>query len=75
MLMKGTLLEYLEQLDHKAKNRVDKLIAKKAKEQGVTEKLKAENQMLWVGLMNNIKHQAEEIVYSTIIYNLDIIKN
>lgn len=74
MLMKGTLLEYLEQLDHKAKNRVDKLIAKKAKEQGVTERLKAKNQMLWVGLMNNIKAQAEEIVYKEIVYNRMAVK-
>ena len=74
MLMNGTLLEYLEQLDHKAKNRVDKIIAEKAKEQGVTEKLKAENQMLWVGLMNNIKNQSEEIVYKEIVYNKDASK-
>ena len=69
MLMKGTLLEYLEQIDHKAQNRVDELIAEKAKKQGVTEKLKAKNQMLWIGLMNNIKNQAEEIVYKEIVYN------
>lgn len=75
MLMNGTLLEYLEQLDHKAQNRFDELIAEKTKKQGITEQLKAKNQMLWLGLMNNIKNQAEEIVYSTIIYNLDIIKN
>ena len=74
MLMKGTLFEYLEQLDYKAQNRVDELIVEKANEQGITEALKAENQMLWVGLMNNIKHQAEEIVYKEIVYNRTAMK-
>lgn len=74
ILMKGTLLEYLEQLDHKAQNRVDELIDEKAKEQGVTETLKGENQMLWVGLMNNIKAQAEEIVYKEIVYNRIVVE-
>lgn len=74
MLMQGTLLEYLEQLDRKAQNRIDELIVEKAKEQGVTEILKAENQMLWVGLMNNIKNQAEEIVYKEMVYNRIVMK-
>jgi len=39
------------------------------KKQGITEKLKAENQLEWVGRMNNIKHSAEEIIFKTLIYN------
>ena len=39
-----------------------------AKQQGVTEKLKAENQLKWVGLMNNIKAQVEEKIYAEIVY-------
>ena len=39
-----------------------------AEKQGVTEQLKAENQLKWVGLMNNIKAQAEEKIYSDIVY-------
>ena len=69
MLMNGTLLEYLEKVDIKAKNEVDRLIKEIAAAQGITEELKATNQMKWVGMMNNIKHSAEEIVYSTIVYN------
>lgn len=65
----GTLLEYLEKIDTKAKNEVDRLIAELAVNQGVTEQLKATDQMKWVGMMNNIKAQAEEIVYSEIVYS------
>lgn len=68
LLANGTLLEYLEQIDTKAKNEVDRLIAELADKQGVTERLKSTDQMKWVGMMNNIKSQAEEIVYSTIVY-------
>ena len=68
MLANGTLLEYLEKIDTKAKNEVDRLIAELAIKQGVTEQLKAADQMKWVGMMNNIKAQAEEIVNSTIVY-------
>ena len=69
MLMNGTLLEYLEKVDTKAKNEVGRLIKELAAKQGITEEFKATNQMKWVGMMNNIKHSAEEIVYSTIVYN------
>lgn len=68
LLANGTLLEYLEKIDTKAKNEVDRLIAELAVKQGVTEQLKATDQMKWVGMMNNIKAQAEEIVYSTMVY-------
>ena len=40
-----------------------------AVKQGITEELKATNQMKWVGLMNNIKHSVEEIVLSDIVYS------
>ncbi len=68
LLANGTLLEYLEKIDTKAKNEVDRLIAEFAIKQGVAEQLKSTDQMKWVGMMNNIKVQAEEIVYSTVVY-------
>lgn len=68
LLANGTLLEYLEKIDTKAKNEVDRLITELADKQDITEQLKATDQMKWVGMMNNIKAQAEEIVYSTIVY-------
>lgn len=47
----------------------DKADERRAEEQGVTEKLKAENQMLWVGMMNNIRNCAEEMVLKEIVYD------
>ena len=68
LLMTGKLLEHLEKIDCNARNELDRLIPILAKQQGVTEQLKAENQLKWVGLMNNIKAQAEEIIYAEIVY-------
>lgn len=68
LLMTGKLLEHLEKIDCKARNELDRLIPLLAKQQGVTEQLKAENQLEWVGLMNNIKAQVEEIIYLEIVY-------
>lgn len=73
MLANGTLLEYLEKIDTKAKNEVDRLISELAVRQGITEQLKATDQMKWVGMMSNIKTQAEEFVYSTIVYNREVV--
>ena len=66
--MSGKLFDYLQEIDSKAKNELDRLILLLAEKQGVTEKLKAENQFEWIGLMNNIKAQAEEIIYTEIVY-------
>ncbi len=68
MLMQGTLLEHIADVDKTAKNRVDALVKAMAEEQGITEELKAENQMLWVGMMNNLLHSAEETIYNELIY-------
>ena len=58
MLMQGNLNEYLAKVDLRAKTELDRLITLLAEQQGVTEELKAQNQLKWVGLMNNIKKQA-----------------
>lgn len=68
MLMQGTLLKHIAEVDRTAKHRIDTLVKATAKEQGITEELKAENQMLWVGMMNNLLHSAEEIIYNELIY-------
>lgn len=68
LLMTGKLLEHLEKIDLRAKNELDRLIPLFAEQQGVTEELKAENQLKWVGLMNNIKARVEEIIYAEIVY-------
>ena len=67
LLIKGTLFDYLEKVDLKAKNELNRLIKDMAERQGITEELKAKDQMNWVGLMNNIKAQAEEIVMKEIV--------
>ena len=68
LLMSGKLFDYLEKIDLRAKNVLDRLIPLLAEQQGVTEQLKAENQLKWVGLMNNIKAQVEEKIYAEIVY-------
>lgn len=73
LLMSGELFDYLEKIDCKARNELDRLIPLFAEQQGVTEQLKAENQLKWVGLMNNIKAQAEEIIYAEIVYIREVI--
>ena len=58
----------LERVERKAQKELDRLIPILAKQQGVTEQLKAENQLKWVGLMNNVKAQVEEKIYTEIVY-------
>lgn len=69
MMAAGTLNAHLEEIDRLANETVEGLISKMAKEQKVTEKLKAEDPMKWVGLMNNIKESAEETVLNDLIYS------
>lgn len=73
LLMIGKLFEYHEKIDLRAKNKLERLIPLLAEQQGITEELKANNQLRWVGLMNNIKAQAEEIIYAEIVYDREVI--
>ena len=59
----------LAEIDEEAIKIFDRLVKQFAKKEGVTEQLKAENQLLWVGRMNNIRNRATEIVISEIIYS------
>lgn len=68
MLNEHTLYDYLLQLDHDAEDTFNKLIERMAKREGVTEQLKAENQMEWAGKMNNIRQRATEIVNVELVY-------
>ena len=68
MLLKGTLNSHLEQIDRQANEMLERLTSQMAKAQGVTEQLKATDQMAWVGQMNAIKAQAEEIVTRELIF-------
>ena len=68
MLHEHTLYDYLLQLDRDAEETFSKLVKSMAIQESVTEQLKAENQMKWVGRMNNIRHRATEIVIKEMIY-------
>ncbi len=68
MLLKGTLNGHLEEIDRQANEMMERLTSQMAKTQGVTEQLKATDQMAWVGRMNAIKAQAEEIVTRELIF-------
>ena len=67
MLLRGTLNTHLEQIDRQANEMMDRLTAQMAQSQGVTEQLKARDQMAWVRAMNNIRASAEEIVTRELI--------
>ena len=68
MLLTGKLNEHLNQTDQEAREQVETLMKQMTEKQGVTEELKAQDQMEWVRLMNNIKASAEEIVLKNMIY-------
>ena len=68
VLMTGELTGHLNQVDQEAREQVETLVKQMVEKQGVTEQLKMQDQMKWVGLMNNIKAYAEEIVLKEIIY-------
>ena len=68
MLMTGTLNAHLEETDRQAEKLLDRLTKQLAEQEGVTEALKAEDQMEWVRRMNSIRSRAEEIVLSDLIY-------
>ena len=69
LLLKGKLKEHLLSIQEQAEQRMELLTGQMKEKEGVTEQLKAENQMLWVQKMNNIRHSAEEIVLTELIYS------
>ena len=73
-MLNGTWLAYLERIDTTAKEMIDKLIKDMAVKQGITEELKAKDQMAWVGAMNNICHSAEEFVLRDFVYSMEVRK-
>ena len=68
MLMNGTLRKHIVQIDMEAKNRVENIVNSLKSESNLTEKMKNTNQLYWVGMMNNFKNKAEEIVLKELIY-------
>lgn len=68
LLASGKLAEHLCEVDSAARERLETIIRQVAAAQSVTEQLKAEKQMLWVGRMSNIQNCADEIVQNELIY-------
>lgn len=69
MQLAGKLNAHLEEVDKSANDMLDLLIRQMAEREGVTEQLKAQNQVLWVQRMNSIRQRGEEIVYQELIYS------
>ncbi len=70
LLLSGELKKHLLMVQEQAEERFDLLVEQMAEKEGVTEQLKAQEQMLWVKRMNNIRARAEEVVREEIIYCL-----
>ena len=68
LLVNDNLNEYLHDIDTTVMEKVQKIIKKLAEKENINEKLKQDNQMLWVSKMNNIKNIAEEILLKEYIY-------
>lgn len=68
LILSGKLWTYLADLNEQAQNRLDYIIVQMKETEGITEKVKACDQMAWVRAMNSIRNRAEEIIRSEIIY-------
>ena len=68
LILSGKLMEHLQEIETTAQTRLDSLMSLLTKQNGVTEELKAQDQMAWVAQMNSLKHQAEELILSELIY-------
>jgi hypothetical protein len=67
-MLEDRLTAHLNAVDDEAQERMDVLVRQMMEKQGVTEDLKARDQMVWVGVVNNIRNAAEEIVLKELVY-------
>ena len=70
LILNGTLYKHLADVEERASEALDRLVKQMAEQEGITEYLKAERPMEWVGRMNNIRHRVEEIIREEIIDTL-----
>ena len=68
LILSGKLYEHLSEVERICNERLDIMISQMVKAQGVTEAMKAQDQLGWVGRMNEIKHSAEESILAEIIF-------
>ena len=73
LVLRGKLHIYLADIDTQARNKRHLLITQLAEKEGINEQLKVQGQMAWVGAMNNIRNQAEEIILQELIYGEDAV--
>ena len=67
-ILDGTLYDHLEEVDRLCNERMEIMVTSMKKQQGITEDLKARDQLAWVGAMNNIRNAAEEIILRELVY-------
>ena len=68
LLLSGKLNSHLVEIDNRAADMLEQLMKQLAEKEGITEQLKAQDQMAWVGAMNNIRNAAEEIIAQELIF-------
>jgi hypothetical protein len=71
MILNGTLYDHLEEIDRVCNESMETMVAAMGKQQGITEELKARDQLAWVGAMNNIRSCAEEVILRELVYEED----
>ena len=69
MLLTGTLMQHLSEIEETAECRMEQLMESMKKQYHLTEQMKSENQMQWVQMMNNLRATAEEMIQSELIYS------
>jgi hypothetical protein len=69
MILNGTLLDHLSEIEKSCNERMEHLTSEMMKNEGITESLKAADQMEWVRRMNNIRHRADETVLHELVYD------
>ena len=67
-VLEGTLFKHLAEIDQACNERMENIVSAMAKQEGVTEALKAEDQIEWVRRMNSIRNRVEEIVLTELVY-------
>ena len=73
LVLSGELWTYLADLNEQAQTRLELIIEQMKISEGITEAMKASNQIAWIGAMNSIRNRAEEIILSEMIYGEDAV--
>lgn len=73
LVLSRKLYSYLADIDTQARNKLHLLVTQLVEKEGINEQLKAQDQMAWVGAMNNIRNRAEEIILQELIYGEDAV--